>query len=123
MHKLIRVFNVDEENNEVKSAGYEVIHEFEDFDYSDKTRDMLLDICKKKKLQYTNSDNGYTIVEYKGDKPVAIVGQLFYHSDNDELESWMEMAEFNERVIASAALGVDLVLSEETKKKYGYVEC
>lgn len=109
MHKLIRVFNVEEENNEIKSADYELIHEFDEFDYTDKTKDMLLAICKEKKLQYTNSDNGYTIVEYKDGKPVAIVGQLFYHSDNDELESWMDMAEFNERVIASAALGVDLV--------------
>lgn len=117
MYKLIKVFNVVQENNEVKSADYEVIHEFEEFDYDAVTEDMLIAVCKEKNLQYTDKQNSYTIVEYKNDKPVVIVGQLFYHPDNDEIGSWMRWAEWNERVIASTALGYDIVVSEETKKK------
>lgn len=51
MYKLIRLFNVEEEKNKVKSADYEVILEFEEFDYSDKTKEMLLSVCKEKRLQ------------------------------------------------------------------------
>lgn len=116
MYKLIRVFNVVQENNKVKSADYEVIHEFEEFEYDDVTEDMLIAVCKEKNLQYTDKQNSYTIVEYKNDKPVVIVGQLFYRPDNDEMGSWMRWAEWNERVIASTALGYDIVVSEETKK-------
>lgn len=114
MYKLIKVFNVKEDGNEVKSAEYSVIYEFEQFEIDKKTETMLIDYCKVNNLEYGT----YTIVEYKDDKPVAVVGQLFYHSEDDELDSWMDMAEWNERVIASVALGYDIVISEETKRKF-----
>ena len=115
MFKLIRVFNIEEEKNEIKSADYDVIYEFDRFDYDKHTESMLISVCKEKNLPY---DDNYSIIEYKDNRPIAVVGQLFYHAENDEIESWMNMAEWKERVIASVALGYDIVLSEETKKKY-----
>ena len=112
MYKMIKVFNVKEDGNEVKSAEYSVMYEFEQFEIDKKTKDMLLDYCKANNLEY----GSYSIVEYKDNEPVAVVGQLFYHSEDDELDSWMDMAEWNERVIASVALGYDIAICEETKK-------
>ena len=114
MYKMIKVFNVKEDDNKIKSADYSVMYEFEHFSINKETKDMLLDYCKANNLEY----GSYSIVEYKDDKPVAVVGQLFYYSEDDELESWMDIAEWNERVIASVALGYDIVISEETKRKY-----
>ena len=45
MFKLIRVFNIEEEKNEIKSADYDVIYEFDRFDYDKHTESMLISVC------------------------------------------------------------------------------
>ncbi len=109
MYKLIGIFNVKRENNKIKSADYKIIHEFEEFDYSKKTKSMLISICKNQKVPY----GSYSIVEYKGNEPVLAVAQLFYYPE----DSWMDMAEWDERVVASVALGNDVVMSKKTKEE------
>lgn len=106
MYKLIKVFNEKLDGNIVKSAEYSVAYEFDYFERDKKTEKMLLDYCKENNLDYGK----YTIIEYKDGKPVATVGQLFYYSEDDELDSWMDVTEWNERVTVSVALGCDFVL-------------
>lgn len=116
MYKMIKVYNIQEEQKVVKSADYSVICEFEKFRYNDETKEMLLSQLKDNNHEYGN----YTIVKYKGDEPIEIIGQLFYHSPQEEIDSWMDVAEWDERVVASAALGYDLTLN---RRYEGHVKC
>ena len=56
----------------------------------------------------------YSIVCYKSDIPIAVEGQLFYHTEDD---SFLDIAEYNARIVTSVALGYDLVIS----KKYALI--
>lgn len=110
---MIKVFNVKQDGRKIESADYSVVYEFEQFEIDDKTKNKLINYCKTNNLEYGD----YSIIEYTDDKPVAVVGQLFYHSENDELDSWLDMAEWNERAIVSVALGYDITVSEEINKR------
>ena len=110
MYKMIKVFNVIQEQNEVKSADYEVVAQLNTFELGDSQIKILENICIDNNIPY----GSYSIVEYEGEKPIAVVGQFFYHSGEDKekgLETFLDCAEWNERVYASVALGVDLVLT------------
>lgn len=115
MYKMIKVFNIKGDGNEVKSAEYSVVYEFEQFELNSKTEAMLLNYCKENNLQYGE----YVVVEYEDEKPISVIGRVYY--DSDEEESFMDWADWNRRVIASIALGYDLVFSEETKKHFAEV--
>lgn len=111
MYKMIKVFNVKKEDNEVKSAEYSVMYEFEQFEIDKETETILLEYCKENNLDYGE----YIVVEYKACKPIAIVGRVAYYSDEEDC--FIDWADWNRRVVTSVALGCDLVLCEENKKR------
>ena len=100
MYKLIDIFNVKRNGNVVKSAEYKVLHTFETFDYDEETEGMLLSFAQSNGLK----EGQYTVVEYKGDEPVAAVGQFYYDDD-----PYLDTAEWDNRVLASVALGRNMI--------------
>ena len=115
MYKMIRIYDVEEENNEYVSAKYEVIREMEVFQISEEQEEELEKFCIEKNIPYGR----YSIVKYENDVPVEATGQFFYHSEEEKaegLETFLEMQEWNERALTSTALGVDLMLSKESKE-------
>jgi|GEM_PF-1660344 hypothetical protein len=114
MYKLIRIYDVESNDNEVISAKYDVLSELSKFDYGISTERELIDICKSKDMPDINEGCIYSIVCYKSDIPIAVEGQLFYHTEDD---SFLDIAEYNARIVTSVALGYDLVIS----KKYALI--
>lgn len=107
MYKLIRIYDVESNDNEVISAKYDVLSELSKFDYGISTERELIDICKSKDMPDINEGCMYSIVCYKNDIPIAVEGQLFYHTED---ASFLDIAEYNARIVTSVALGYNLVM-------------
>lgn len=46
MYKFLRIYDVKTKGNEVLAAGYEVLSEFEEFNYDELMEQQLINICK-----------------------------------------------------------------------------
>jgi hypothetical protein len=107
-YKLLKISIIkngkEEGKNVVKSADYEIIHEFNEFGFDDETETKLIAICKEKEL----SEDVYHIIKYKEDKPVCVSGVIFYNPSDKMYGSFLDGAEHDFRVMASVALGCDL---------------
>ena len=57
----------------------------------------------------------YSVVKYENDIPVADEAQLFYHTDNNS-ESFLDIADWDARIITGVALGCDLSISKNSSK-------
>lgn len=97
MYKFLRIYDVKRNGNEVVSAKYKVISE------------KLISICREKNLPDINSGNMYSVVKYENNIPVADEAQLFYHTDSKN-ESFLDIAEWDARVVTSVALGRNLII-------------
>ena len=115
MYKLLRIYNIKCNGNEVLSAQYEVIHEFKTFNYDEETENSLLNICIQKGVPCSDSLNKYSVVEYIDEEPISIVAHLYYVRPDDEIGSYMDVAEWNERIVTSVAIGEDLAISKTYK--------
>ncbi|MDY2589589.1 MAG: hypothetical protein SOW32_05305 [Agathobacter sp.] len=119
MYKLLRIYGIkfdEKKTNRVESAKYDVIQEFETFNTDEKTEKKLIEICKKKNLPYSEYGNYYLVVKYIDEEPVMVEGRLSYNDPNDdELESYLDCAEWDFRVYASVALNKDLTIGTEYK--------
>lgn len=108
-YKMIRVFNEkrnEENDNIIESADYEIMAQFPDFEVSEEYEAKLVELCKEKNIPY----GSYTIVEYQNHKPWCAAGQFFYHSPEeiaDGATTFLDYAEWNDRVPVEVALGVD----------------
>lgn len=111
MYKLIRIYDVESNDNEVISAKYDVLSELSKFDYGISTERELIDICKSKDMPDINEGCIYSVVKYENDIPVADEAQLFYHTDNNS-ESFLDIADWDARIITGVALGCDLSISK-----------
>ena len=109
MYKFLRIYYVKRNGNEVVSAKYKVISEFEKFHYDIRTSEKLISICREKNLPDINSGNMYSVVKYENNIPVADEAQLFYHTDSKN-ESFLDIAEWDARVVTSVALGRNLII-------------
>lgn len=65
MYKFLRIYDVKRNGNEVVSAKYKVISEFEKFHYDIRTSEKLISICREKNLPDINSGNMYSVVKYE----------------------------------------------------------
>lgn len=115
MYKLIRIYDVESNDNEVISAKYDVLSELSKFDYGISTERELIDICKSKNMLDINEGCIYSVVKYENDIPVADEAQLFYHTDNNG-ESFLDIADWDARIITGVALGCDLSISKNSSK-------
>jgi hypothetical protein len=106
-YKLLRIFDIEyDDKNAVKSADYEIIMEFNVFVHDEETESMLTTLCKMKELP----EDSYYIVQYKENKPCRVVAMFFYNPTDNTYGSYLDnCAEYNFRVIASAALDCDIV--------------
>ena len=109
MYKFLRIYDVKRNGNEVVSAKYKVISEFEKFHYDIRTSEKLISICREKNLPDINSGNMYSVVKYENNIPVADEAQLFYHTDS-KYESFLDIGEWDARVVTSVALGRNLII-------------
>lgn len=116
MYKLIRIYDVESNDNEVISAKYDVLSELSKFDYGISTERELIDICKSKNMPDINEGCIYSVVKYENDIPVADEAQLFYHTDNNG-ESFLDIADWDARIITGVALGCDLSISKNSSKQ------
>lgn len=114
MYKLIRIYDVNKSNdNEVISAKYDVLSELSKFDYGISTERELIDICKSKNMPDINEGCMYSVVKYENNIQVADEAQLFYHTDNNG-ESFLDIADWDARIITGVALGCDLSISKNS---------
>lgn len=115
MFKFIRIYDVEFNNNEVLSGQYEVIQELDTFTLSEDTENKLLEICKKKNLPYSVEGNDYAVVKYIDEQPVAVEGYLYYSAPDEEIESYLDCADWDRRCVVSAALNEDLTIGRDYK--------
>lgn len=113
MYKFLRIYDVKTKGNEVLAAGYEVLSEFEEFNYDELMEQHLINICKSKNMPDINEGCMYSVVKYENNIPVADEAQLFYHTDNNS-ESFLDIAEWDARIITGVALGCDLSISKNS---------
>lgn len=113
MYKFLRIYDVKTKGNEVLAARYEVLSEFEEFNYDELMEQQLINICKSKNMLDINEGCIYSVVKYKNDIPVADEAQLFYHTDNNG-ESFLDIADWDARIITGVALGCDLSISKNS---------
>ena len=50
MYKFLRIYDVKTKGNEVLAARYEVLSEFEEFNYDELMEQQLINICKSKNI-------------------------------------------------------------------------
>lgn len=115
MYKMIYVYDViTDKNNCIESAKYSIIHKgFRRFGINEKTEAKLIKYCKMNDYD----DGKYTIVKYRFNKPVEVVGRFAYYPNEIDLETYLDIAEWNTRIEASVALGVDIEMSKATKRQ------
>lgn len=92
-----------------------MLSELSKFDYGISTERELIDICKSKNMPDINEGCIYSVVKYENDIPVADEAQLFYHTDNNG-ESFLDIADWDARIITGVALGCDLSISKNSSK-------
>lgn len=113
MYKFLRIYDVKTKGNEVLAARYEVLSEFEEFNCDELMEQRLINICKSKNMPDINEGCMYSVVKYENNIPVADEAQLFYHTDNNG-ESFLDIAEWDARIITGVALGCDLSISRNS---------
>lgn len=115
MYKMIYVYDViTDKNNCIQSAKYTIIHKgFRRFGINEKTKAKLIKYCKMN--DYVGGN--YTIIKYRLNKPLEVVGRFAYYPDEVDLETYLDIAEWNTRIEASVALGVDIEMSKATKRQ------
>ena len=116
MYKFLRIYDVKTKGNEVLTARYEVLSEFEEFNYDELMEQQLINICKSKNMPDINEGCIYSVVKYENDIPVADEAQLFYHTDNNS-KSFLDIADWDARIITGVALGCDLSISKNSSKQ------
>lgn len=113
MYKFLRIYDVKTKGNEVLAARYEVLSEFEEFNCDELMEQRLINICKSKNMPDINEGCMYSVVKYENNISVADEAQLFYHTDNNG-ESFLDIAEWDARIITGVALGCDLSISRNS---------
>lgn len=112
MYKFLRIYDVKTKGNEVLSARHEVLSEFEDFNYDELMEQHLINICKSKNMPDINEGCMYSVVKYVNNILVADEAQLFYHTDDNT--SFLDVADWDARIITGIALGCDLSISKNS---------
>ena len=61
------------------------------------------------RLPVYDSNNEYAVIMYKEGRPVSVEATLYYKEDGSDPESFLDFSEWDKRVVASVALGIDLM--------------
>lgn len=114
--KFYHFYDIKIDGRRVTDVKAQLICELPSFNcYYDTAK--LVEICKRENLPVYDSNNEYAVIMYKEGRPVSVEATLYYKEDGSDPESFLDFAEWDKRVVASVALGIDLMQRKIQSKK------
>ena len=106
--KFYHFYDIKIDGRRVTDVKAQLICELPSFNcYYDTAK--LVEIFKRENLPVYDSNNEYAVIMYKEGRPVSVEATLYYKEDGSDPESFLDFAEWDKRVVASVALGIDLM--------------
>lgn len=106
--KFYHFYDITIDGRRVTDVKAQLICELPSFNrYYDTAK--LVEICKRENLPVYDSNNEYAVIMYNEGRPVSVEATLYYKEDGSDPESFLDFAEWDKRVVASVALGIDLM--------------